>query len=120
MVRALNIVLLKLASEAPSGPVICSLVHVLLRCTGAGTNVITNGSGHSGLSEGGESMSVSDPLPSTSTKPASRLLLRVLAEESRRPQPFTFPGKQHDIIDDRYRRFHILFLFINALSFYQF
>ena len=85
--------LLKLASEAPSGPVICSLVHVLLRCTGASSISIPieegGGQGQEGMTD--VVLGVSDqPLSTTSTKPASRLLLRVLAEESRRPEPFVF------------------------------
>ena len=94
VVRALNIVLLKLASEAPSGPVICSLVHVLLRCTGATDSAPVSGTSY-GSAGGGlalVSLPVSEPLPPSSAKPASRLLLRVLAEESRRPEPFVFAG----------------------------
>ena len=113
MVRALNIVLLKLASEAPSGPVICSLVHVLLRCTGA-TDVVPASSTSYGSAGGGlalVSLPVSEPLPPSSTKPASRLLLRVLAEESRRPEPFVFAGwrppwPSHLIV--YYPRYHLM------------
>ena len=97
MVRALNIVLLKLASEAPAAPVICSLVHVLLRCTGANSgDIVAAGGVGVGVNDGVVAPVVSayEPLPPSSTKPASRLLLRVLAEETRRPEPFSFPGRR--------------------------
>ena len=80
VVRALNIVLLKLASEAPTGRVVCALVHVLLLCVPA-SEIDPAARARFG-----------EVLPAASTKPASRLLLRVLAEESKRSRPFADPA----------------------------
>lgn len=76
IVRALNIVLLRLAAEAPSGTVIGSLVQVLFLCIP------------------GEEVEHTGPIPPlspSSMKPTSRLLLRVLGEESKKSEPFCLP-----------------------------
>jgi hypothetical protein len=76
IVRALNIVLLRLAAEAPSGTVIGSLVQVLFLCI---------------PSEEVEHTGPIPPLSPSSMKPTSRLLLRVLGEESKKSEPFCLP-----------------------------
>lgn len=76
IVRALNIVLLRLAAEAPSGLVLGSLIQVLYLCIP--------------VQEVEQSGPIS-ALPSASMKPTSRLLLRVLGEEAKKPDPFGAP-----------------------------
>ena len=76
IVRALNIVLLRLAAEAPSGLVLGSLIQVLYLC------IPVQEVEHSGPIPA---------LPSASMKPTSRLLLRVLGEEAKKPDPFGAP-----------------------------
>ena len=76
IVRALNIVLLRLAAEAPSGMVLGSLVQVLYLCIPS------------------DEVDQSGPIPALSPlsmKPTSRLLLRVLGEESKKSEPFCLP-----------------------------
>jgi hypothetical protein len=90
IVRALNIVLLRLAAEAPSGLVLGSLVQVLYLCIPAGEVE------HSGPIAA---------LPPTSMKPTSRLLLRVLGEEAKKQDPFSPPLDVRGLITDMHAFF---------------
>jgi hypothetical protein len=78
IVRALNIVLLKLAAEAPSGMVLGALMQVMFLCIPSSEVDHTNSCSPLAL-------------PISSTKPTYRLLLRVLGEELKRSEPFTAP-----------------------------
>lgn len=71
MVRALNLILFKLAAELGAGNALVALLDVVGSCK-----------------ENSESMH----LPVVCAKPTSRLLQHILTEEVKRPQPFTVPS----------------------------